>query len=113
MKFWFATAVLLVFTFVGLARGELQVTNLGTTALDAKGKPELHLRLTGIKAPTKRLRIQTDQAVYDIPWGWKDSSAEVWIAVGEWKKLVLQLTYVDGTVASVALSSLAKERLKK
>jgi hypothetical protein len=103
-------AILALFGFTGRAYGQLTMTDLKTTALDANGKPELHLLLTGIRGPTTNLRIKTDTATYDFPWSSKTSTADVWIAVGQWNSLTLQLTYAAGGRDTVTM---AKVETKK
>ena len=96
MKTLIVAAIIALFGFAERAYGQLTVTDLNTTAVDAGGKPELHLLLGGIRGLTTNLRIQTDTATYDMPCSWKASTADVWIAVGPWNCLTLQLTYADG-----------------
>jgi hypothetical protein len=105
MKLWFAISILTLFAFAGQAYGQLTVTDLKTPMADASGNPELHLLLRGIRGPTTNLRIQTDTAMYDIPWSWKASAADVWIAVGPWNCLTLQLTYADGSRDIVTMAA--------
>jgi hypothetical protein len=112
-KLSLAISVLTLFTFGGQAYSQLRVTDLKTTALDAKGKPELHVLLTGIRGPTKNLRVQTDTATLDFPWSWKASTADLWIAVGQWKILMFQVTYADGSHDSVIFRPLTKVEIKK
>ena len=112
-KLWFAISFLTLFTFVGHAYGQLAVTDLKTTALDANGKPELHVLLTGIRGPTRNLRVQTDTATLDFPWSWKASTADLWIAVGQWNSLMFLVTYADGSRDSVTFSPLTKAEINK
>jgi hypothetical protein len=79
MKVCAAIFILALFGFAGRAHGQLTVTHLRTTAVDANGNPELHLLLGGIRGVTRNLRIQTDIATYEIPWSWKASTSDVWI----------------------------------
>jgi hypothetical protein len=103
-------AILAVFGCTERAYGQLAVTDLKTTALDANGKPELHVLLTGIKGPTTNLLIKTDTTTYDFLWSSKTSTADLWIAVGDWNSLTLQLTYLAGGRDTVTM---AKVETKK
>jgi hypothetical protein len=107
MKFCVVILMLALFGFVGRAYGQLKVADLKTTALDASGKPELHLLLAGIRGATRNLRVQTDTATYDIPWSWKAPTADLWLAVGQWRSLMLQVTYADGSRDTVTMRASA------
>ena len=87
------------------AQSGFSVTLLKTSELDSNHHPELHLLLTGLRGPTKNLRVQTDSITWDFPWSWKTQTADIWLSVGEWKTLTLELTYVDGDRASATLRS--------
>jgi len=113
VKTLIVAAILALFGFPGRTYGQLTVTDLKTTAVDASKKPELHLLLGGIRGRTTNLRIQTDIATYNIPWSWKASTADVWIAVGQWNSLTLQLTYADGSRDTVMMRALTKNESKK
>ena len=106
-------AILALFGCTGRAYGQFTMTDLKTTALDANGKPELHLLLTGIKGPTTSLRIKTDTATYDFTWSSKTSTEDLWIAVGQWNSLTIRLTYVHGSSDSVNLGGLAKGEINR
>ena len=112
-KLWLAISVLTLAAFSGPAYGQLAVTDLKTTALDAAGKPELHVLLTGIRGPTRNLRVQTDTATLDFPWSWKASTADLWIAVGKWNSLVFQVTYADGSRDSATLIPLTRAEVDR
>ena len=103
-------AILALFGCTGRAYGQLTMIDLKTTALDANGKPELHLLLTGIKGPTTSLRIKTDTATYDFTWSSKTSTEDVWIAVGQWNSLTLQLTYAAGGRDTVTMAKVETEK---
>src|ERR1051325_1035797 len=76
---------------------QFSAVELKASARDARGFPEVHLLLTGIKGPTKNIRVQTETATFDIPWSWEQDKADIWLSVGQWKTLTLQLTYPDGS----------------
>jgi hypothetical protein len=104
--------LLMLFGFAGQAYGQLKVTDLKTTARDATGKPELHLLFSNIKGPTKTLRVLTDTKFYEIPWSTKATKADIWLAVGQSSKLLLQVIYVDGSQEIVRMPLSTKTEVK-
>ena len=113
MKICTAMLLLMLFGFVEQVYGQLQVTDLKTTARDATGKPELHLLFSNIKGPTKTLRVLTDKAFYEIPWPTKATKTEVWLAVGESSKFVFEVIYADGSREIVRMRSSTDTEIKR
>ena len=109
MKRWAAVfSILIVIVLVGRADGELKIYALETTNVDAIGNPELHLLLCGIKMPTMSLRVQTDTIAHDIPWSWKDSTADLWLSIGRWRILIVQVKYANNTSDTATIRAYAK-----
>ena len=104
MKHFLLTlAIFLGVSFIQPAWAFLSVEEIKATEKDSSGKAELHLLLTGIRAPTENLHIETDRAIFDFAWSWDRPEADLWLSLGEWKRLTLVLTYVDGSHDSVTL----------
>jgi hypothetical protein len=81
-KLSFAFSMLTLFAFAGQAYGQLAVTDLKTAELDADGKPELHLLLTGIRGPTTNLRFQTDTVMHRLSLVMENQHGGSMVAVG-------------------------------
>ena len=112
MKLWLTISILIMSGLARPAYGDLQVAVLETTALDALGNPELHLLLCGIPMPTTRLRVQSNREVHDIPWSWKNSTADLWLAIGKWQTLIVQLVYADNSRDTVKIRASEEDQSK-
>lgn len=113
VKLWGAISMLIfmliAFGLAGRAYGELRVAILKTTALDASGNPELHLLFCGIPMQTTRLLVRSDaSAVQEILWSWKNGTADLWLAIGEWETLTLQIVYADNSRDTVTIKASPK-----
>jgi hypothetical protein len=108
MKLCVGVLMLIVFALAVPAYAELKVTVLETTALDAAGNRELHLLLCGIPMLTTALRVQNYKTVEEIPWSWKSSTADLWLAIGKWETLILQILYTDNSRDTVTIKASAK-----
>ena len=98
-----ATAILLLCALVEPAFAFLSVQQIISKEKDANRQNEVHLLLTGIRAPTENLHVETDLGSYDFAWSWDRPEADLWLSLGAWKRLSLVLTYADGSHDSATL----------